>query len=382
MVGTGRYDWVTSYDLVVGTIVDMDEAIYMISPADSPMLTGMGADGLSVLSSKPATQRRVDWLSDALLTPRSIAAAILIGATTVTLSVSGDGAKFGVGDVILLADPAANEHMLITGISGDVLTVTRGAPYGTAAAHATAANNIVIGVGQALPEGSNPPQSRVTERVPSYNVTQIFGPEQVAMSATEQVIQKYGVPSEMSHQLFQRTQELAIRREQAILYGRRIEDDSATRRTMGGIFSMITSNSSAATALDITALQAQQQRCYEAGGQPDRLMVNPVALADLNDTSNTTRIRQDFADTRRGRQPVSEVMTEFGPVSIVRNRWLKKSDAALFRRDQVVRRPLRPLILEKLAKTGDRDSMQMVCEESLEVKGQEHMAEFTQLAYT
>ena len=39
----------TSYDLTVGIIVDMDEAIYLLSPEDSPLLTGFNSDGLAVL---------------------------------------------------------------------------------------------------------------------------------------------------------------------------------------------------------------------------------------------------------------------------------------------------------------------------------------------
>jgi len=80
------------------------------------------------------------------------------------------------------------------------------------------------------------------------------------------------------------------------------------------------------------------------------------------------------------------VITEFGELTVVRNRWMRTgttaTDALLFKRDQVVRRPLRPLVLEPLAKTGDRDTMMMVCEESLEVKGQNHMAKFTGLSYS
>ena len=37
---------VTNYDLVVGVKVDMNESIWMLSPEDTPLLTGLGADGL------------------------------------------------------------------------------------------------------------------------------------------------------------------------------------------------------------------------------------------------------------------------------------------------------------------------------------------------
>lgn len=381
MATVGRYSWVTAYDLTVGTIVNIDEAIYMTSAVDSPFLTGVDSDGLSVLSSLPTNQRKVSWLHDAILTPRATLAAQITttAATTVgTLTIgSGEGFNFEVGDVVMVD----SEHMRIDSIPDSVtLTVTRGGNYGSTALHLTSAT--VIGVGHALAEGSNPGDTRATDRVEFYNVTQIFGPSQVSMSATEQVVPKYGVPSEMPHQLFQRTQELTLRRENAILYGRRIEDDSATRRTMGGLFSFITTNTTSTAVLNVTSVANEQQVLYSAGGQPDRLAANPISLSDLNQTSDTARVRMDMADSRRGRVPVMTILTEFGPLTVVRNRWFRTTDAVLFKRDQVVRRPLRPLVVQPLAKTGDRDSVQIVCEESLEVKGQQHMAKFTGLSYS
>ena len=40
---------------------------------------------------------------------------------------------------------------------------------------------------------------------------------------------------------------------------------------------------------------------------------------------------------------------------------------------------MQPLVVEALAKTGDSDKVQIVCEEGLQVKGQSHMARFTSL---
>ena len=84
-------------------------------------------------------------------------------------------------------------------------------------------------------------------------------------------------------------------------------------------------------------------------------------------------------DYRRGRMPVMEVQTEFGVVTVVRNRWLHPFFAFGFSRENVTRRVLRPLILERLAKTGDSDKAQLLCEEGLQVKGEEHMAKFNNL---
>lgn len=374
-----RSSYATSYDLTTGVIVDMDEAIYLLSALDSPFLTGVDSDGLSILSSQPTNEKKVEWMHDAILTPSTTLAAWAISTATSLTVATGDALKFSIGDLVLVESEVIRVDSCP---DSSTLTVTRGTPYGTTALHNTSL--AVVGVGQVLPEGSDPPLPRFTDRSPFYNVTQIFGPEAVSLSKTEQVVAKYGVPNEMAHQLFQRTQELSIRREQAILYGQRIEDTN--RRSMGGIFYYTTTNTTTTTVLNVTSVAAMQQTCWAAGGMPDRLAVNPIGLSDLNALADTSRVRMDFADNRRGRVPIMVVITEFGELTVVRNRWMRTgttaTDALLFKRDQVVRRPLRPLVLEPLAKTGDRDTMMMVCEESLEVKGQNHMAKFTGLSYT
>lgn len=375
---------VSTFDLTIGTIVDMDEAIYMLSPADSPLLSGVDADGLSVLSSLPTDQKQVDWMTDALLTPQS---ALTANATTdqgYIAITADDKYKFSTGDILLVRTTAgvAVEYLRCTGYGSttDTLTVSRewsGAPTkGT-----LTSGYIVIGIGQALREGANPEDSRAQDRVQYTNITQIFGPTKIQMSKTEQVIAKYGVPDEFSRQTFLRTKEMTIHREQAFLYGKKYNDTSNKLRTMAGLYPLVTTNTvSSSTSLNVTTLQTLQQTIYNAGGMPDRLIANPQLLAALNDTANTDRVRQTFDDPRRGRIPVMEVWTEFGPVTIVRNRWNAKSDALLFSRDQATRRVLRPLVMERLAKTGDSDSVMLVCEETLEFKGQEHAGKFTNLS--
>ena len=49
------------------------------------------------------------------------------------------------------------------------------------------------------------------------------------------------------------------------------------------------------------------------------------------------------------------------------------------KKENFQRRVIQPLVVEALAKTGDSDKVQIVCEEGLQVKGESHMARFTNL---
>ena len=126
-------------------------------------------------------------------------------------------------------------------------------------------------------------------------------------------------------------------------------------------------------------IDTQLQACYNAGGVPDLLIANPVSLSDLNDTANTSTVRHVIDDPRRGRVPTLSIFSEFGQVDVVRNRWVNAETAFLVKKENISRRVMQPLVVEALAKTGDSDKVQIVCEEGLQVKGQQHMAYFKQL---
>lgn len=376
---TGR---ATAYDLTVGVVVNMDKAIYMLSPQDTPMLTGLGADGLAMIGQASVDEIEFSWMTDTILTPRTTLAAQATTGDTVVTVASGDRIKFSTGDIITIGKQNAVEQIRVTGYSSgsDVLNVTR-AWAGTATNYATSA--VVIGLGTALPEGSDPEAARTVDRVQLTNVTQIFGPTKVDLSRTEQQVRKYGVGNEFTHQLSGRMSENAIGREQAFLYGARVNSTSLKVRTTGGLRYYITTNvNSTATQLTVTGITTAQQTGYNAGGFADVVMANPVAIADLNAAADTLVVRQTIDDPQRGRTRVSFVDTEFGSVLIARNRWCLAQDAFGISRENVTRRVLQSLIFERLAKTGDSDQGQIVCEEGLEVKGEQHLWRMNNLAYT
>lgn len=372
----------TAYDLTNGLIVNMDEAIYMYSPEELPMLSGLASDGMSVLTSRPLDQIEFNWLDERNLAPRSTVSAttaVTTGDTTINVA-AGDGIKFSTGDVLTIRKAGFDPEVVrVTGIATDALTVTR-ALVGTARNYVAGAT--IIGMGTALPEGSDPENARADDTSKNTNVTQIFGPTALQMSGTARVVPRYGIPDQWAHQLHLRMYENMQAREQAILYGRMYNSTTTKIRTMGGLVEFITTNVDS-TSTQFTALKIQStlQTCYNAGGVPDRVIVNPNSLTDLNDIGNTSILRTTIDDPKRGRVRTTYVETEYGDIPIVRNRWVHPQDAFFIKRDLVTRRIMRPLVFEALGKTGDSDKAQIVCEESLQVKGQRHMARMNNLTY-
>jgi len=374
---------ISTSDLTVGVKINMDEAIYLISPLDSPLINGLDVDGAVILGSTPVDEIQFYWMDEELLVPRAtLTGAHTTGDTFITVESADARLRFSTGDIIMVEKAGVTERIRVTGYAATAATLNVTRAYsGTATNYDSGAK--VVGLGTALAEGSDPEAARALDRVQDYNYTQIFGPTKVHMSGTEQVVSKYGVANEFTKQTFNRTRENVISREQAYLYGPRTNSTTTKIRTTGGIASFIATNVDAtSTQLNVTTVEALMQNCYDRGGVPDLLMANPHSLSDLNALNDSGRVRVDIADARRGRQRVMAIHTEYGDVTVVRNRYCQKTDAFLWVREQVIRRPLRPFTMEKLAKTGDSDSLQLLCEEGLEVKGEEHMGRMSALSYT
>ena len=370
---------VTSYELATGVKINIDELIYMVSPMDLPLTLGVDAQDSMVVGKAPVDQVEFKWMDEEILTPRVyIAAAATTGDTALTVTTN-EGRRFATGDLVRIMRAAgAQEIARVTAIATSAVTVTRG--YQSTTAGTIASGDVIIGIGTALAEGSDPEAFRSRDRDLRTNYTEIFGPYKISMSATEQVISKYGVSNEWAKQVFNRMREVYIRIEQALLYGISFNDTTNKIRGTGGLYHYLTSNvDSSSTELTIAAITALQQTMFNAGDVASVLVVNPSSLTDLNDAANTAHVRVTEMDSRRGRRRVEMLDTEFGTMTIIRNRWVHPHNAFLIKPDAITRRILRPMAYEQLAKTGDADNAQIVCEEGFEIKGQQHMAKFTKL---
>jgi hypothetical protein len=369
----------TTYDLNVGTKVYIEDLIHGLDPADVPLLGGQGADGRSAIAkTSDLNVTKSEWLDESILTPRSTLAATITNVATSLTIPAADANKFGVGDVIAID----NELLRVTAVAADgfTLTVTRAFAGTTAAGHNSAAE--VVGVGTALPEGSDPGVARTTDRTNRFNLTQIFGPHPVKVSNTENVIAKYGLrTTEFDHQGANRLKETFVSIEQAIMYGRRSDDPTNKIRTMGGLSYYITENVDSTTT-DITAgagsaLLTLLETIWRQGGSPDRAVLSGFQKRKFG-TISSDDIRLDRTDRGRGVM-VDYFDSDFSRITLLMNRWARRSDLFVFERDQVELQTLRPVSFEMLAKTGDSIHGMIVGEKTLKVTRAKHAGRFSAL---
>jgi hypothetical protein len=364
-----------SYDLQVETKINIDELIYILTPDDLPLLSGIGSDGLGVIGKSPVDNTVFYWMEEDVPLPRGTSNEALDTSETGIDVATGDAVKFAVGDAIRIDD----EIFLVTDINTttEVLTVTRGALGSTAATHLTGAE--IIGLGTVLAEGSIG-TANFQGRDKYSNYTQIFS-KKLTVSRTEQSIPKYGVPNELNKQMRNAMLHCNVGIEQSALYGIKYEDSATRVRSTGGLNSYITTNVDSATGwITVPRIEALQQAAYDNGGMFDFITARPAHFRALNNVMGSERIQTvTIDDARRGRRRAQVVITEFGEVTLVRNRYVRKTDAFCYSRDNFTQRVFQPLVAQKLAKTDDTDSFMMVAECGFQVKGQDHMAKFTGL---
>ena len=366
-----------TYDLNVGVIVQMEDMISLLDPFDAPLQGMNGADGKSVLATDTCFEKKVEWLDESLLLPKSTLAATSTTTQATVVVATGHGTRFSTGDVLIIE----TEKLKVQSISSDTLTVDRGFASTTSAQHVTSA--VVLILGQALSEGSNPEDPRAVDRSARYNLTQIFGPTSVRVSSTENVVRKYGLggTNEFDKQVANRTKEQIIQVDQALLYGTRFE--TSDYRTMGGFTNYITTNvDSTTTSITEAKLLDQMAAVFDLGGRPDRLIVGATQKRRLSAIatagSNTLTLEAPRTDDGRG-AVVNYLDSDFGRLSVVLDRWCRSTDAFAFDRDQAVVCTLRPLQFEMLAKTGDSIYGMVVQEKTLKFRRESHAFRFSAL---
>jgi hypothetical protein len=367
-----------TFDLNVGIKLDIEDVILLLSPYEVPLQGMYGADGMSALSTDECFEKKVEWLDEQLLLPKStLAAAVATTTATVIQMAAGTGVNFQTGDV--LKEVATSELMQVTswGNTADYLNVSRG--FASTTAVAMSSGDTILCLGSSLAEGSVPGAARAVDRVDRYNWTQIFGPTGIQVSQSEQAVQKFGLTStEFDHQVANRVREEAIKLEQALINGIPTAGSGTVGRTLGGFTNYITSNVDAATTtLSDSAILVQAQACFDAGGYPDRFMVGSKQKRVVS-SIDSSQIRYGQDTDRRG-QSVGYYETDFGLFSIILNRWCTTNQAFMFAREQATIMTLRPFQFEMLAKTGDFLAGMVVGEKSLRYRRQLHSAMFTAL---
>ena len=293
-------------------VVDMRNTIAQLEPDESPFITFLRA---SKKNTRVAHNPKFEWMEDSL-TPNgsTLATAIAATSTTSVVVASGDGVLFKAGDIIM----ASTEAMLVTGVSSDTLTVTRGFG-GTTALASIALNTPIYIISNVHPENDTSPAALSTKPEEKYNYTQIFRTS-VQLSNTADKTKMYGGADrgyQRSKALLEHKREIA----KAFYAGRRFIDTSTyAKRATGGLFSFLTQTqafAAAGTALTYANFDEYvAQKVFRYGSKQKLLIAGPKLSTVINMWALNKVVTDVSTDAAFGMR-VKKLYTSYGDLMVV-----------------------------------------------------------------
>lgn len=291
-------------------VVDMRNQIAQLQPDESPFITFLRA---SKKNTRVAYNPKFEWMEDDLVPNGSALAAAVESTSATSITVTtGDGAMFRVGDIIMVGA----EAMLVTAISTDTLTVTRGFG-GSTAATASSADPVYI-ISNAYAENSTSPAAVTTRPEEKYNYTQIFRTS-VELSNTADKTKMYGGADrgyQRGKALLEHKREIA----KAFYAGFRTIDATYTKRTTGGLFSFLTQTqafAAAGTALTYANFdELVAQKVFRYGSKEKLLIAGPKLSTCINMWSLNKVVTDVSTEAAYGMR-VKKLNTSYGDLMVV-----------------------------------------------------------------
>ena len=343
--------------------------ISLLDPSDAPFVEAIG--GLDGAASKYRFTNQgtlVEWIEDTLA-PLTGALSIGTAATisTATALTVADANMVQPGHILL----QGSELMWVSANDSGAITVTRG--LGSTTATTLATNNTFAIVGMARLEGDDSDPIGYTDLSTNSNYTQIFHKE-VKQTGTAPYQDRWGMGDQMQYESAKSIPEMMRLIERTLQYGKRSAGSTTAPRMMGGYQEFIQTNKASGANISVASLapgviEDAVELIYNAGGSGDFLaIVNPATYQKIkNAYDSSSFVRYPPEQTQFGTL-VDRIITPFGNVSFVIDRWQLSTLIPIMKLDNVGMLTLRPWQVEDLAKTGDAEKKQLIGEFSFCMK--------------
>ena len=208
--------------------------------------------------------------------------------------------------------------------------------------------------------------------------------DSISISKSYEAVPKYGIKSEVAHQLEMKLQRQAILFERACLYSNpnagTLEGSASQPRTLGGIIGKgttaaninIQTNTTDLSSATLTEdhINTEMQAIFDAGGKPDTIMVNSFNKKTISDFLMPYR-RTGMDDTKY-KGVVSTFENDFGVVQVLLNRWQIASDVVILAKKNFSMGALRAFSVIDLPGVSDKHMKTILGELSCLLVSEEH----------
>jgi len=257
-----------TYDDTAAMFEDISDQVALLSLLKTPLLDRIGDPPY------PAERETHQWREDSYLSAvDQLNEGAGLNNSDLTWTVD-DGTKFYIGAYVVIDA----EHMIVTGISvNDITVAARG--HGDTAAATHLDNAPVYIVGSAALEGADPPAPKHSIMVAKTNYTQIFQGPEVNLSLTRQAIKRIGGDNGFDSELSKRLETELANLEWSVINGTWQTSTPAgsdtVPRTMQGIKYRLASNVTdlAGAKLTVETLEDLLRLAWDNGAENMNLVV-------------------------------------------------------------------------------------------------------------
>lgn len=356
--------------------------IALLDPSDAPFIEAIG--GLDGAASKFRFTNQgtlVEWIEDTLAPLTGVFALTVTAnsATNVTSLKVADGNMVQPGHILL----TGTELLWVSANSSGTLTVTRSLGDSTMVTLATDASFSIVGMARL--EGADSDPIGYTDLSTNSNYTQIFHKE-IKQTGTAPYQDRWGMTDQMQYESAKSIPEMMRLIERTLQYGKRAAGSTTTPRMMGGYQEFITTNKASGANMSVSSLipgiiEDAVELIYNAGGAGDFLaIVNPATYQKIKNAYDSSSYVRYAPEQNRFGTLVDRIVTPFGDVSFVIDRWQLSNLIPILKLDNVGMLTLRPWQVEDLAKTGDAEKKQLVGEYTFCLKLEKSHALLTSVA--
>ena len=295
---------------------------------------------------------------------------------------STGGAKQDILDLITQLSPTETPFLSRLGVSR---------AYNTLHTWLTDVHNGSASTGEAIEEGASAVNYRLSDKVRIDNYTQIS--DRVFMiTGTEEAISHYGLDSQYSYQLEKAMKELKIIQERVLLGSSALTVGviSADARLMRGAFNFgisggggaCASGANGVSALTESAYNKLMQDVFNNGGNPDTTFVNGFMKRRISAFASNNARYVDMGKSQKLSGIVSIYESDFGTQEIILDRWCRGTSSItggergaglVIQMSNFKVAYLRKPFTNPLAIDGDRKSVQILTEYTLENLAPLHM---------
>ena len=301
-------------------VVDMAKKIALLEPNAAPLTVLMKQmSGKAKVTKNPEYKNLVDELA-----PKwdQVNGSVANGSAT-TINVD-NGTYFSVNDVVDV--PSTGEQFLVTAISTNALTVTRG--WGTTTATSIADNAKLRIVANASAEGDSAPTAKTETTTTITNYTQIIQTP-FGVTGTQDASELYG-GKDMVYLAKKYGIEHKKAIESAFLLGEKKEDTTGAqpKRFTAGLNSLVTTNvTDAGGTLTEAEFEAFMRDAFRYGSSRKALVASPLLISAINSWA-AGKLETVSSDKTYGID-VTKYLTGHGSVNLIKHNLLEEDYAGM-----------------------------------------------------